>query len=133
MPAIILVNCYYYLISHKQHFKSVFKLALTQNWLDNQWRHFNDEHVTKVTNPVQFIREKFHDRTPYMLFYAKITKPETVNAPLNVTITNEISMETTQSSPDEVDPLNDALIDSEMDDMETTIEGKFKFITISFN
>jgi len=68
-----------------------------------------------------------------MLFYAKITKPETVNAPLNVTITNEISMETTQSSPDEVDPLNDALIDSEMDDMETTIEGKFKFITISFN
>ena len=38
----------------------------------SQWRHFDDDIVTKVFNPDQFIKEKFTDRTPYLIFYVKI-------------------------------------------------------------
>jgi hypothetical protein len=78
--------------------------------------------VTRVDNPDRFIREKFSDRTPYLIFYVKITKPvvsiENMATQISVTTTNELTVETTDSSNNEYDTLNDALIDDEMESNE---------------
>ena len=99
----------------------ILKKALTHSWLDDQWRHFDDENVTKVYNPDQFIKEKFTERTPYLIFYVRITRqtlPIENNATqVTVTTINETTMDNTESSDTENDFLNEAMIDDETETM----------------
>ena len=91
---------------------------MTNNWLDNKWRHYDDNTVYGVTEPDKFIRERFSERSPYLLFYVKITRPTPVidiATQVSVTSTNETTMEYTASSNDEIDILTEALITDEMD------------------